>query len=170
MDYAVKTGKPFAVVPCCVFPRLFRHRRLSTDDNEAMLSIRAEDDSLSAQTAADSHQKLKQNRNNSLPTQTLGHLYDKPEHPDPSMSPSQQPELDTPWLGSHAMSQSHSMDNKQQELDAKTGMTGEAVVTHEQLLIYLRRKGGPTACTTRVPFQGMNAVVYRLPEWREPCL
>lgn len=24
----MKHGKPFAVVPCCVFPRLFKHRRL----------------------------------------------------------------------------------------------------------------------------------------------
>lgn len=160
----MKTGKPFAVVPCCVFPRLFRHRRLSADDHEAMLSIRAEDDSLSTQSAGDSHQKLKQNRNTSLPTQTLGHLHDKPEHFDPSVSPSEEPESDTPWLGSHAMSQSHLLEDKQQDLEAKTGMAGEAVVTHEQLLIYLQRKGGPTACTTRIPFQGMNAVVYRLPE------
>ena len=28
VEFAVKHDKPFAVVPCCVFPRLFKHRRL----------------------------------------------------------------------------------------------------------------------------------------------
>ena len=28
VDVACRLGKPFAVVPCCVFPRLFPHRRL----------------------------------------------------------------------------------------------------------------------------------------------
>ena len=27
VDFALKWGKPFAVLPCCVFPRLFPHRR-----------------------------------------------------------------------------------------------------------------------------------------------
>lgn len=27
-DYALEEGLPFAIVPCCVFPRLFPHRRL----------------------------------------------------------------------------------------------------------------------------------------------
>ena len=28
VDNALQAGKPFAVVPCCVFPRLFSSRRL----------------------------------------------------------------------------------------------------------------------------------------------
>lgn len=28
LDFALECGKPFAIVPCCVFPRLFPHRRL----------------------------------------------------------------------------------------------------------------------------------------------
>ncbi|GLC52433.1 hypothetical protein PLESTB_000628600 [Pleodorina starrii] len=28
LDFALETGKPFALVPCCVFPRLYPHRRL----------------------------------------------------------------------------------------------------------------------------------------------
>ena len=28
VEFAVMHDKPFAVVPCCVFPRLFKHRRL----------------------------------------------------------------------------------------------------------------------------------------------
>ena len=28
MEYATRHEKPFAVVPCCVFPRLFKHRQL----------------------------------------------------------------------------------------------------------------------------------------------
>ncbi len=28
VEFAVKHDKAFAVVPCCVFPRLFKHRRL----------------------------------------------------------------------------------------------------------------------------------------------
>ncbi|KAG2440768.1 hypothetical protein HXX76_003624 [Chlamydomonas incerta] len=28
LDFALDRGKPFAIVPCCVFPRLFPHRRL----------------------------------------------------------------------------------------------------------------------------------------------
>lgn len=28
VEYATLHGKPFAVVPCCVFPRLFKHRQL----------------------------------------------------------------------------------------------------------------------------------------------
>ena len=30
VDTAIALGKPFAVVPCCVFPRLFPHRQLRT--------------------------------------------------------------------------------------------------------------------------------------------
>ena len=37
VDCALRSGKPFAVVPCCVFPRLFSHRvlRRSVDDADA---------------------------------------------------------------------------------------------------------------------------------------
>lgn len=28
LEYALEEGLPFAIVPCCVFPRLFAHRRL----------------------------------------------------------------------------------------------------------------------------------------------
>jgi hypothetical protein len=36
LDYAVQEGCPFAVVPCCVFPRLFPDRRLVGEGGEAL--------------------------------------------------------------------------------------------------------------------------------------
>jgi hypothetical protein len=35
-DYALEAGLPFAVVPCCVFPRLFPERRLAVDGGQAV--------------------------------------------------------------------------------------------------------------------------------------
>ena len=32
VDGATKAGRPFAVVPCCVFPRLFPHRTIKTGE------------------------------------------------------------------------------------------------------------------------------------------
>lgn len=34
VELAAELGKPFALVPCCVFPRLFNHRRLPDSDAE----------------------------------------------------------------------------------------------------------------------------------------
>jgi hypothetical protein len=33
MDAAIELGKPFAVVPCCVFPELFPERRTKDGDS-----------------------------------------------------------------------------------------------------------------------------------------
>lgn len=33
VDVALDTGKPFAIVPCCVFPTLFPHRRMATGEH-----------------------------------------------------------------------------------------------------------------------------------------
>lgn len=39
-DYALEAALPFAIVPCCVFPRLFPHRRiLGTSSNHSGSSI-----------------------------------------------------------------------------------------------------------------------------------
>eukprot|EP00775_Hariotina_reticulata_P005195 gene5195-5433_t len=35
LQYAVSKGKPFAIVPCCVFPRLFPHRQLAAEGHQA---------------------------------------------------------------------------------------------------------------------------------------
>lgn len=34
LEFALETGCPFAIVPCCVFPRLFSHRRLPTEGGQ----------------------------------------------------------------------------------------------------------------------------------------
>ena len=34
MDFAVSHSKPFAVVPCCVFPRQHGHRAYKTSDGQ----------------------------------------------------------------------------------------------------------------------------------------
>jgi hypothetical protein len=35
VEFAVRLSKAFAVVPCCVFPRQFRHRRLPAPPHDA---------------------------------------------------------------------------------------------------------------------------------------
>ena len=35
LQYSMATGKPFAIVPCCVFPRLFPTRRFVDEDGES---------------------------------------------------------------------------------------------------------------------------------------
>src|SRR5688500_3796078 len=42
VDFALKHGKPFAVVPCCVFPALFPHRRLVHTSGDARASLQVE--------------------------------------------------------------------------------------------------------------------------------
>mmetsp|Transcript_11642 Transcript_11642/g.17385 ORF Transcript_11642/g.17385 Transcript_11642/m.17385 type:complete len:250 (+) Transcript_11642:134-883(+) len=37
VDYAIKYGTRFAVVPCCVFPHLFPHRRISINQSEPLI-------------------------------------------------------------------------------------------------------------------------------------
>ena len=54
------------------------------------------------------------------------------------------------------------VDQPLQRVDAG----GDAVVSHEQLLTYLQQRGGPNACTARLPFDGMNTIVYRMPYMR----
>ena len=35
VDFCLRSGKPFAVVPCCVFPELFPGRVVVRDDDDA---------------------------------------------------------------------------------------------------------------------------------------
>lgn len=91
VEFAVEHGKAFAVVPCCVFPRLFRHRRI-------------------------------------------------PVHV-PSDRDGAQPRA----------------------LEEEAAESQEVpVLLYEQLVEYLRLRGGRGACIDFLPFEGMNRVVYRL--------
>ena len=53
-------------------------------------------------------------------------------------------------------------NGKLQKQVVKQEASGEAVVSHEQLLAYLQHKGGASARVSNIPFEGMNQVVYRL--------
>jgi len=41
VDVALKYQKPFVVVPCCVFPNLFRDRRVMDTDSQEMVPVRS---------------------------------------------------------------------------------------------------------------------------------
>jgi len=43
VDAALQYGKPFVVVPCCVFPNLFRSRRVLDKDTGKMVEVRSHD-------------------------------------------------------------------------------------------------------------------------------
>ncbi len=151
VDFAVRTGKPFAVVPCCVFPRLFRHRRLPC---VATGTIREAGDCGSANQAVEGMRyQLNHGSRNTALHELPKHDrdYASPRHCQARpLSESQRAELPTDKGPT-------SQDPEQ------TDAEGEAVITHEQLILYLQHVGGIGACTARVPFDGMNTVVYRLP-------
>ncbi len=163
VDYAVRTGKPFAVVPCCVFPRLFRHRRMP--QFAVQTASQAENQDFAVQTVEDMHCKPEERSNSSLPSYGTDQQHETPEH---SASPQHFPtsgliEMGRPLPERQKLGECtdrSTVDQPLQQVDAGGG--GGGVVTHEQLIIYLQHKGGLKACTARLPFDGMNTVVYRL--------
>ncbi len=158
VEFAVRTGKPFAVVPCCVFPRLFGHRRMP---HTAMESVREAGDCESASQAMEgTHCQLNQSRDNSSKNTVLCGL---PEHNRDSRVVSRTGHCQS--MPSHK-SQSADWATDEGSTDqypTQSDAEGEAVITHEQLIVYLQHMGGHSARTARVPFDGMNTVVYRLP-------
>ena len=159
VHFAVRGGKPFAVVPCCVFPRLFRHRRMP-----CAAEAREVEESGSAEGAMEGmHRELNHSSSGSLPSSANKHHRTGAHsiHPHLPLT-SRQFEVGGPLPRSPTDSwlrDGSSMDQAPEHTDGE----GEAVVTHEQLVTYLQHIGGPYACTARLPFDGMNTVVYRLP-------
>ena len=157
VDFAVKTGKPFAVVPCCVFPRLFRHRRLPCA--AAVVTRDAGDDESASQAVEGMHGQLHESSNSS----SYPALNGLPEHGRDSQSVSRPGHcLARPSDESQSadwLTDRESIIQHPTRIDAE----GEAVITHEQLILYLQHMGGLSARTAWLPFDGMNTVVYRLP-------
>lgn len=140
VEFAVKTGKPFAVVPCCVFPRLFSYRRLPRSESGAPGSPRP------AQIA--DHAGHGQNSNSKSPCKEVlmeGNAVNGAGSSDSETA-----------LGDGIEGMQH--------LGVRRDLPGEGVESHAQLLMYLRHMGGPSARVTCLPFEGMNQVVYRLPK------
>lgn len=141
VEFAVKTGKPFAVVPCCVFPRLFSYRRLPRSGSGAPGSPRP------AQTA--DHAVHGQYSNGKSPCREV--LMEGNIVIGAGSSHSET-----------ALGEGMRMEGMQ-HLGVRRELPGEGVESHAQLLMYLRHMGGPSARDACLPFEGMNQVVYRLP-------
>lgn len=159
VGFAVRTGKPFAVVPCCVFPRLFRHRRMPG----AAQTREAEDCGTAGPTLEGTHREPTHSSPGSLPSSTEKHPRSGAHsvHFQPVYT-SRQFEAGGPLpksLTDNWHTGGSTVDQALEQIDGE----GEAVVTHEQLVTYLQHIGRPHACTARLPFDGMNTVVYRLP-------
>lgn len=126
--------KPFAVVPCCVFPRLFPHRRMPRQGAVA---------SQGSVDLIDYSRSLGQTQ----PTALCESKTKKPNNAHEML------------VSSRTISQSN---DRAQEHAAEQEASGEAVVSHKQLMAYLQHKGGASARVSNVPFEGMSKVVYRL--------
>lgn len=142
VDFAVGTKKPFALVPCCVFPRLFPHRRMPRADASGL----AQDSSALAPTPNSLHQS--------------------PYQDGLTQATHEQDKLGMVWKGHTDVDASSTEPYSEAEepgADGIADMAGAAVVSIEQLLVYLQHKGSPSTHVECLPFEGMNQTVYRLP-------
>jgi len=136
VDFALHFNKPFAVIPCCVFPRLFPNRFVV---KRTVVSSQDPSSSLAPPPPPATpplHTQLK---------------FSEPSTPSFLVSPS------SSQLSTTLASESVRVSEKLQETSSQPHL--EQVVVHEQLVRYLADKG--EAEVIFLPFEGSNQVVFR---------
>ena len=138
LEFALHFDKPFVIVPCCVFPTLFPHRRIRAEANA--VSEEAETSPVvvvKGQGGADDVATLEVSRRAlelAIPSITSGY-------------------------GGDRVSESASAAAA---ADTAAADMGVPVTSYKDLVSYLVERGGPGAHVAHLPLLGANTVVYRL--------
>eukprot|EP00884_Botryococcus_braunii_P010341 jgi/Botrbrau1/19308/Bobra.0073s0047.1 len=141
LEFALAFGKPFAIIPCCVFARQFPHRRLRIPPLQ------------SGVPPPDSVPASLPSALPSTPTETGVQVEVRPSGTGQAQMPS----------GGASNTWGTDRDYASNVLKIELADGETAVESHAQLVVYLRERGGSEARIHYLPFEGLNQVVFRPP-------